>query len=185
MPCVSRLSGYACEPSAALSANVAAAAMGVVLIYYQASQPIDPNPDAFTLNFPYFAISLSLNILLTLMIIIRLVLLGRDIRNPTGTRATTTGLCKAVVTMLVESFAFYAVNFLLFIVPWATGSSIWAIFFPILADVQVCVFCLPGSSLSCNTVGQLVMEIAPCLIMTVHKLLPHSLSLYESQTGER
>ena len=31
---VPRLSGYVREPSAALSANVAAAAMGVVLIYY-------------------------------------------------------------------------------------------------------------------------------------------------------
>ena len=124
-----------------------------VLYSSTTSQPIDPNPDAFTLNYPYFAISLSLNILLTLMIIIRLVLLGRDIRSPTGTRATTTGLCEAVVTMLVESFALYAVNFLLFIVPWATGSSVWAIFSPILADVQVRVLCLPGSPLFCNTVA--------------------------------
>ena len=119
--------------------------MGIMFIYCEASQPIYPNNLAFSFNFPYFAISLSLNVLLTLMIVIRLVLRGRRIRNSTGALAATTGLCKAVITMLIESFALYAVNFLLFIVPWAASSTVSGIFFPILADVQVRVCSFPGS----------------------------------------
>ena len=126
-----------------LSANIAAAATGIVLVYYQASQLIDVSTVAINFNYPYFAISLSLNVLLTLMIVIRLVSRGRHIQNGTVALTITTRLCKAIVTMLIESFALYAINFLLFIALWATGSSVAYIFLPILANVQVCVFLFP------------------------------------------
>jgi len=86
---------------------------------------------------PYYSISLSLNVLLTLMIVIRLILHNRKFRNVTGGLAGTNGLYKAVVSMLVESCALYAVTFLLFIVPWASDDPVVNIFFPILAETQV------------------------------------------------
>ena len=71
------------------------------------------------------------------MIVIRLVLHSRNIRNAIGAPTGTTGLCKAVVTMLVESCALYAVNFLLFIGAWGAQSHVSDIFFPLLAVAQV------------------------------------------------
>ena len=113
--------------------------MGVMFIYYQITQPDTGywSTVALNFNFPYFSISLSLNVLLTSMIVIRLVLHSRNIRNAIGAPTGTTGLCKAVVTMLVESCALYAVNFLLFIGAWGAQSHVSDIFFPLLAVAQV------------------------------------------------
>ena len=88
-------------------------------------------------DFSYFAVSLSLNVLLTFMIVIRLILHRRNIRNAMGASAGAGRLYGAVITMLVESSTLYAVSFLLFFVPWAArfwvGSNFWAI----LLQVQV------------------------------------------------
>lgn len=74
-------------------------------------------------NYPYFAVSLSLNVLLTSMIVIRLILHRRNIQNAMGASAGAGQLYGAVITILVESSALYAVSFLLFFVPWIAG--IW------------------------------------------------------------
>ena len=114
--------------------------MGIILTYYQASQPTDPSPVAISFDYPYFAISLALNLLLTTMIVIRLVLRSRSIRNAMGAPAITIGLSKAALTMLIESSALYAGSFLLFVVPWTANSTVASIFLPILANVQVRIF---------------------------------------------
>ena len=88
---------------------------------------------------PYFSISLSLNVLLTLMIVIRLVLYTRDIRSVTG-EAGIGGLCKTIVTILIESCALYTVSSLLIIGPWAARNYVVEAFFPILAEAQVRAF---------------------------------------------
>ena len=121
------------------SPNVAGAAMGIALIYYQASQPYSviwhsANPD---FGAPYYSISFSLNAILTLIIIIRLVLHSRNVRNALGTTANAAGLHKAIITMLVESAALYAVAYLVFIGTWGAGSPAQFIFFPILAQIEV------------------------------------------------
>ena len=85
---------------------------------------------------PWFSISLSLNVLLTLMIIIRLILHTRSVRTAVGITGIG-GLCKTIVTMLVESCALFAVNSLLVIAPWGTKNPTTNIFFPILAQTQV------------------------------------------------
>ena len=54
------------------------------------------------ISIPHYSISISLNVLLTLMIVTRLVLHGRDIRTSMGI-AGIGGLCRAVITMLIES----------------------------------------------------------------------------------
>ena len=49
-------------------------------------------------------------------------------------------LYKAIVTMLVESSALYAVNSLLFIASWRAGNHAADIFVPMLAETQVRIF---------------------------------------------
>lgn len=82
--------------------------------------------------FPYFVISVSLNILLTLTIVIRLALHGREIRATTGAPSRFSGLYKTIITMLIECSALYTVTSLLVL-----GTSTANIFLPILAEAQV------------------------------------------------
>jgi len=115
--------------------------MGVILIY-QTSQPNSSiwNSVAIDFGLPYFSISISLNILLTLMIVTRLVLHNREIRSAMGSPSGLTGLYKAIITMLIESSALYAANSLLFVGPWGAKNHAADIFLPILAETQVCAF---------------------------------------------
>ena len=112
--------------------------MGIVLVYYQISQPIGSIWKSTTINIgvPY-SISVSLDVLLTLMIIARLVLISRDIRNAMNAPFKMSGLYKAVITILSESSALYAVTFLLWIGTWVTNNSFQHFFFPLLAQTQV------------------------------------------------
>jgi len=117
---------------------LASVAMGITFIY-QTSQPNSSiwNSTAINFGLPYFSISLSLNILLTLMIVTRLILHSRNVRYAMGAPGGTSGLYTAIVTMLIESCAIYAVNSLLFVGPWGAGSHVADIFLPILAETQV------------------------------------------------
>ena len=125
--------------------NVTDVAMGIMLLY-QTSQPNSSiwNTVAIDFGVPYFSISLSLNIILTLLIVARLALHSRNIRNAMGAPAGASGLYEIIITVLVESCAIYAVTSLLFVVPWGTKSHVADIFLPILAEIQVrAVFTLP------------------------------------------
>ena len=113
--------------------------MGITYIY-QTVQPgyLDSTAD-ITIDVPlsYFWISLSLNVLLTLMIVIRLILHRRNVRIALGSLAGTTGLYTTVVTTLVESSAPYAVAFLLVIGAFTADSYLTSAFTPLLGDIQV------------------------------------------------
>ena len=85
----------------------------------------------------FHVISVSLNVLLTLMIVIRLILHKRDIRNAVGTAHKPGGLYDAVVTMLVESCALYAITYLLYIVTWVIDNPAQGMFYPLLTVTQV------------------------------------------------
>ena len=89
------------------------------------------------ISIPYFSVSVSLNVLLTLMIVIRLVLHGRNIRAATGSPAGISGLYKAVATMLIESSALYSLNSLLLVVMWTVQSDASPGVLPIIGEVQV------------------------------------------------
>ena len=119
----------------ALRTNIGSIAMGTAFFY----QSLGPAGITWS-GLPYYSISLSLNILLTLMIVIRLTVHTRNTRTALG----MTGICglyKAVVTMLVESCAIFAVSSLLVIGPWGAGQSpIVNFFLPILYQTQVCAF---------------------------------------------
>ena len=86
---------------------------------------------------PYISISLSLNVLLTLMIVVRLVLHGRNVRAATGSPGGVSGLYKTIATMLIESSALFAVSSLLVIGVMAVDSPVTNTFSPALAETQV------------------------------------------------
>ena len=89
------------------------------------------------LGVPYFSISLALNIILTLVIVTRLILHSRNLREATGAPATTGRLYNTIITMLVESCALYAVAFLLYIGSYWADVAVVATFWSILTETQV------------------------------------------------
>ena len=107
--------------------------MGVMFVYQDARSPVTTN---YWSAIPYISISISLDFLLTFMIAVRLIVYVRNTRTAMGI-AGIGGLCKAIVTMLVESSVIYAVTSLLFLVPWTTGNPTANIFLPILGHAQV------------------------------------------------
>ena len=110
-------------------------ATGILTIFYTIVEERDLSNAQSTL--PYLAISLSLNILLTLMIVIRLFLLDRSVRATAGSPGGIGGLYKTISTMLIESSALFAVSSLLVIVPLAAGNLVAKTFYSILAQTQV------------------------------------------------
>ena len=113
--------------------------MGIMFVY----QTINVGPGWSFL--PYLSISLSLNIFLTLMIVIRLIHHARNTRTALGITGIG-GLCKAIITMFIESCALYTVSSLLFIGSLGARNHIWVVFAPILIEIQVRAFSQPKSS---------------------------------------
>src|ERR1700743_50416 len=99
--------------------------MGIVFLF-QTSQPESSIWNTVAINFgvPYFSISLSLNILLTLLIVVRLALRSRQLRNSMEIPAEARGLHQIIITVLVESCSLYAVTSLLFVAPWGANSHV-------------------------------------------------------------
>ena len=110
--------------------------MGIVSIY-QSVRPALAFIKSPTL--PYFSISLSLNILLTLMIVVRLILHARGTRTVLG-KTGLGGLYKAIVTVLAESCALYAVNSLVYLGLMGSENLVVYVFSPVLGQTQVRVF---------------------------------------------
>ena len=167
-PCLVYLAAFGmcsslCKPTRKHSVNVTGVAMGIVFIH----QILQPNGVlygvAISVGIPFFSISVSLNVLLTLMISIRLILHSRDTQAAMGAPAGVSGLYKTVISMLIESCALYAVNSLLFIIPWAAGGSwVAVVFLPLLAEIQVCPDFMSPIDFSHNGNGQV---IAPFLLI--------------------
>ena len=122
-----------------LRANVGNIATSIVLAYYE-TMIVDFSNEIVS----YLSISVSFNVLLTLMIVIRLILHVRNIRGAMGISGIG-GMCNAITTMLIESCALYAVNSLLVIIPVAVNNYVMNTFLPILAETQVRTFPRPRS----------------------------------------
>jgi hypothetical protein len=86
---------------------------------------------------PYYLISLSLNVLLTLMIITRLVVLGGRVRKVMNAPVGVGGLYKAIIASLVESCGLYTFTYILFLVPWYIDSPVSEVFTFVLTQIQV------------------------------------------------
>jgi len=121
-------------------------------LYFQHYGYNETTPGLSMFGIPYLSISVSLNVLLTLMIVIRLILHGRQIHTATRPAVGISGLYKTVSTMLVESCALFAMSSLVVVGGLAAYASSWNedvyfpgsfvvdIFFPILAETQVRAF---------------------------------------------
>ena len=112
---------------------------------------------------PYYSLSLSLNVILTLMIIIRIALHTRNTRTAMGITGVG-GLCTAIITMLIESCALYAASVLLVIGSWAARNPIENFFGYILPPIQVRAFARLRSS---DRFSDLTMD------WTGHRSTPH------------
>jgi hypothetical protein len=107
--------------------------MGILRVYHMANPGFSNT--AFGLS--HISISVSLNVLLTLMIVIQLLLCGRSTRIATGSPGGISGLYKAVATMLIESSALFTLSSLLVIGPFVAKNYAVEIFKPILTQTQV------------------------------------------------
>ena len=88
----------------------------------------------------YYSICLSLNILLTFMIVLRLIVHIRNIRNATGASDGYSGLHTAaatVIVILIESYALYAGVLLAYAIPLAMNSWVATLFSKVIGAVQV------------------------------------------------
>ena len=111
--------------------NIVNAAMGLMLV----CQSVDVARFIST-AFPYLSVSVSLNILLTLMIVIRLILHTRNVRTAMGMSGIG-GLYKTIIIMLIESCVIFAVSSVLVLVPMGIGNPAYYIFMPILCEARV------------------------------------------------
>lgn len=118
---------------------LASIAMGIATDYTlaQTDSVVTNSAAIHRFGVSYFSITLSLNVILTLMVVGRLYLHNRMLRNAEGIAALTGPSYTSIVTMLVESCALYAACLLLYIIPWGTKSYVEYVFLPLLADVQV------------------------------------------------
>ena len=149
--------------------------MGTLLTYKTSQLGTSARNAVAVSNFgvPYFFTSASLNVLLTLMIVIRLSLHGRKFRNSMDAPTRSNGPYKAIITILIQSSALYAVAILLFIGPWSVSVYIDDVFFPLLAEIRVCTLFLRATILGNS-----------CLIVVAYRSSRPSSSSYESPTGE-
>ena len=146
--------------------NLIDIATGIVNIYYDTGTRFNTATGG-RINASYYSICLSLNILLTLMIVVRLIMHIRNLRRATGegsnglhTAATT------VVTMLIESYALYAVALLLFIVPSSIGSWTFTLFNEVIGTAQVRVtLTFPNAQWYRSSNFDCTQVIAPYLII--------------------
>ena len=139
---------------------------------YQTTRPADIfSTFSATVHFgvPYFSISFALNALLTVMIVTRLILQRKNLRNIIGTTSGVGGLYKAAATILVESSALYAISFMLWVEAWARGSFTFS---QMLGQAQVRLIFLMYHSDPCLTIRALSRSSL------------RSSSLYELPTGE-
>lgn len=104
---------------------------------------------------PYFSISLGLNILITIAIVGRLLLIRHRITSVLGT--THGSQYTTIAAMLIESASMYSAFSIFFIVPFALNSSISAIPLQTIGQVQGCATLLivlrvaSGKAWSSNT----------------------------------
>ncbi|TFY65000.1 hypothetical protein EVJ58_g2250 [Rhodofomes roseus] len=77
---------------------------------------------AASFGVPYYALTISLNILLTLLIVARLLTLAHTVRATMGAHAAR--LYTGVAALMAESAAPYAAVGIMFLVPYARGSDL-------------------------------------------------------------
>ena len=142
MPAVPRFYWYVLEPPTSWRRHVdhtIGVVIGIIKIHGESGKGF-LTVGEINIGISYLSICLSLNVILTLMIVARLVFHIRNVRKATGTSGGSSGLhatTAAVATMLIESYAIYAATLLLYIVPFAINSSVLGLFNGLIPTIQV------------------------------------------------
>ena len=147
--------------------NTTDVVVGITRIYYDSGKKL-LTVTSVNLDTSYSSICLSLNILLTLMIVIRLIVHIRNIRN--ATKASDTGglhtAAATVVMMLIESYALYAGVLLAYTISLAVESWAVELFNALTGAVQVrVVFTIRDAVLVLPSNYSRTQVIAPYLII--------------------
>ena len=142
-----------------LSANLVDTVVGIMNVYYYSVTGFYVPLTLARIATAYFAISFSLNVLLTLMVIARLVQHRRNIQHAMGT-SEATGLYTTIIIMLVESYALYAIVLLLYIIYYVPGALLVTVFSQLLVGIQVC-----ATVLTCSNFGMLSDHHDTCQVI--------------------
>ena len=104
---------------------------------FQSSRPDASLWTTTTVQFtlPYFTISISLNIILTLLLVGRLLYMSHNARRSLGDEHAATYI--SVAAMLVESATPYAATSLIFIITYARNSNVQNLVLPVLSQIMV------------------------------------------------
>ncbi|PIL35477.1 hypothetical protein GSI_02205 [Ganoderma sinense ZZ0214-1] len=107
-----------------------------IMVVFQASRPSASLWTHTTVQFtlPYFAISISLNVMLTLLLVGRLLYMAYQARKTIGRDHSEAYI--SIATMLVESAAPYAAAGLIFIVTYARNSNVQNLMLPVLSQIM-------------------------------------------------
>lgn len=110
----------------------------------------------------YFSLSIALNILLTLAIVTKLLIVRRRIKHHA---ADSERLAQYVTVsaMMVESAALYAVCGILFLVPWGLKNTVEQLVLPTLGQAEVRF--VSAYFLNCSFLTRSMQSLAPLLII--------------------
>lgn len=92
------------------------------------------NSPSITPGIAYMAVSLSVNTILTLLIIFRILLIRRNLRQALSTHSQT---YTSIIALLIESAALYTIVGLMTVVTCGVGSPIQYALLPMLGQLQV------------------------------------------------
>lgn len=108
-----------------------------ILSVFQTSRPSASLWTAAGVQFslPYFSISISLNVMLTLLLVSRLLYMSWELRRTFG--ADHAKVYVSIAAMILESGAPYAVVGLIFIITYARNSDVQDLALPVLSQVMV------------------------------------------------
>lgn len=108
-----------------------------ILTIFQATRPSANLWTHTTVQFtlPYFSLSISLNTLLTLLIVARLLYMSRRMGKTVGRQHA--GTYTSVASMLIESAAPYTITGLIFIITYARNSNVQNLVLPVLSQIMV------------------------------------------------
>ncbi|KAI0359767.1 hypothetical protein OH77DRAFT_1434208 [Trametes cingulata] len=114
---------------------LASTAMSIMVIV-QSSYPNSNLWASTTVQFllPYFAISISLNVMLTLLLVGRLMYMSYRARQSLGAEHARTYM--SIAAMLVESAVPYAVTAIIFVITYAENSNVQNLLLPVLAQIM-------------------------------------------------
>ena len=110
-----------------------------IMVIFQASRPNASLWTSTTVQFtlPYFAISISLNVSLTLLLVGRLFHMSYNLRKTMGKNSEHGKAYISIATMLIESAAPYAIAAIVFIITYARNSNVQNLVLPVLAQIMV------------------------------------------------